>query len=274
MKPSLYSKMKSSMVKEIASKVINVLSTEYYTFKEGNYPYSYSDKSCTIKLLESNVKNDIDRINYRDTLNSAYASVLTDHINSSVLPQLRKYTQEHFPTFELEQIRSFSAPSGLSLKITSSQLSTLDSIVKQSVDSIEEGFFEFVGKTLLNIVGVTAATIGYGAAQAEIAIIRGVQAVFGVDKKNRVSYLDSNDYDSLVSDLTISYRDNETNLEYEKRSKVYQEFQNRESGYEEQIKSSIENSFPLRINDIEIPGQRLIRDYLFGEFNHIQSLIK
>lgn len=274
MKPSLYSKVKSAMVDEITNKVINVLSSEYYTFKDGSYPYSYSDKKCTIKLLEKNVKSAIDNINYKEALNNIYVNVLSNHINSSVSPVLRKYTQTYFPTFKVDAIRSFNAPSGLTLNVSSSQLSTLDSIVKESVNTIEEGFFEFVGKTVLNL-GV-AAILGVGAVVDNIAIagIRGIQGLIGIDKKKRVEYISLDDYTNAVSDLTMSYRDNETNLEYEKRKKVYTEFQNRESGYKSQIKNNIENHFPLEINDIETPGYQLIQHYLFNEFNHIQMLIK
>ncbi|MBO7489486.1 MAG: hypothetical protein J6T88_04325 [Bacteroidales bacterium] len=274
MRPSLFGKVKNAMVDEIANRVINVLSDQYYKFKEGKDPYDYFNKTCTIKRLEENVRSAINSINYRDVLNDIYTNELSNHINASVFPALCNYTQTHFPTFKVEKIRNFKTPSNFSLNISSSQLSTLDSIVKESVNTIEEGFFEFIGKTILNLGMAAIWGLGWAVDNAAIGLIRGAQALLGVEKKKRVEYLSSNDLNDVVSDTTISYRDNETNLDYEKRGKVFSEFNNRKSDYRSQIKNNIENNFPLNTNDVETPGQQLIQDYLFREFNHIQMLIK
>ncbi len=240
----------------IAERVINETEGCYSSFASR----SYDDN---LGSLESDIKTKIDSIYAGSYLTSAYSKTLKDIANNKIIPSINNIVKDYFPDFEIEGITSSSS---FSLSVKSDSISTLSSVISSSLNKIEEGLIEGLGKVVWNI--------GVGG----IALVEGVAANIGIGIVNlfRDKQIDYVDVGDMVDEVTFSFRDKSTKLSSSRRTDVKNEFAGHKSTYRNSICADIksklqsDSSLSSQIND---NGRAEIKDYIINQIQNARIML-
>jgi molecular chaperone DnaK (HSP70) len=240
----------------IAERVISETESCYFSFASR----SYNDN---LGSLESDVKRKVDSIYASSYLTSSYNDVLKDVANNKIIPTINNIVRDYFPDFEIESIKSSSS---FSLSVKSDSISTLSSVISSSLNKIEEGLIEGLGKLVWNI--------GIGG----IAVAEGVAANIGIGIVNLfrdkpIKYVDVGDF---VDEVTFSFRDKNTKLSSSRRSDVKNEFVKNKSTYKSSIRSDVRyklNSDSSLTNQINDRGRDEIKKYISNQIQKARIML-
>lgn len=229
----------------IAERVITLTSECYKSFADK----SYDDD---LESLENDIKRKIDSIDAGSYLTYAYNEVLKDITNNRIIPTINDIVRDYFPSFEIENITSSEH---FSLSVNSDNISTISSVISSSLNKIEEGLIEGLGKLLWNVAAGGIVAVESVAANIGIGLIN-------IFRDNPIDYVDVGD---VVDEVTISFRDKHTKLSSSRRNDVKKAFCDNVSTYKSSICSDIKyklKSESSLINQINIKGRDDIKTYI------------
>lgn len=240
----------------IADRVINETSDCYSAFASR----SYDDN---LNSLESDVKRKVNSIYASSYLNSAYSEVLKDVANSKIIPTINNIVKDYFPDFEIAGIQSSSS---FSLSVNSDSINTLSSVITSSLNQIEEGLIEGLGKLLWNVGAAGVLVVEGGLINAGIGLINMFR-----DKK--IEYVDIGD---AVDDATFDFRDKSTKLSSSRRTDVKNKFVENRSSYRSSICYDVKNklkSDSSLIGQINSKGRNEIKKYISSQIQKARIML-
>lgn len=259
---TIYWNVRSRVRDRISEKILKAVNDAYSSFLNGNL------SSNTINALEARIKMNINSISssYNEELYNAFRSELENYINNNIKPAIREYLSIHFPHYDISTIQRYSAPSDITIDISSNSLNAINAAINDAVTEITEGFLEGMAILAVNIIAGTATIVIDGARN----ILRGAANIF-LPNDEQIEYIDIGE---RLDNNTISFNDKNTDLDSDSRRKVYNAFNSKKKDYEKSLRSDIDNKLPAFKGDCDNAQQRAVEEFIVSEINIIQLQIK
>lgn len=211
----------------ITDAFLDIVKKKYEAFKD-------SKTDSSIAMLEADVKDALNEVNYSFLFNKQFEFVLREEVNNSVLPYLNAIVADYFPD---EKIKDITSNHKLSTNLSISA-ENVDSIFSNSVESISESVVVGLLKFFAGLAGILIAIA-----------LAGLTTLFGEDFWKQVN--------NIASKILPDWNGKETILDLEKRLKIFENFIKEKEQFslnireqlkkdmdsDENLKESIINSF-------------------------------
>lgn len=272
--PNVFDDIISDASTDIANDVITDMHYYYESFKD-----QYSDESvASLKdSIASKLKNN--NSSYQWHIQVSFNYKLKNYINNIAETTLKEYVKKHFPTFNLSQIKSKEVQN-VSINISDSTLDTLNKAAEDSAKQIEDSALVVAVKVIWDITALLLAAITKFEAEVFAGVVNAgkrVVAFFKDEKYNTKNDLHAPTYEEIVDDLVTEINDKDTKLNKDKRTKVYNAFNENKTSYQNTLKRDI--SYKL-IWDSDLKSQinktseEIVMQYIVEEIADIQRQIK
>lgn len=272
--PNVFDDIISDASTDIANDVITDMHYYYESFKD-----QYSDESvASLKdSIASKLKNN--NSSYQRHIQVSFNYKLKNYINNIAETTLKEYVKEHFPTFNLSQIKSKDVQN-VSINISDSTLDTLNKAAEDSAKQIEDSALVVAVKVIWDITALLLAAITKFEAEVFAGVVNAgkrVVAFFKDEKYNTKNDLHAPTYEEIVDDLVAEINDKDTKLNKDKRTKVYNAFNDNKTSYQNTLKGDIlyklkwDSDLKSQINKT---SEEIVMQYIVEEIADIQRQIK
>lgn len=258
---TIYFDVLSKSKQKICDKIIKEVESAYKCFLNGDL------SNNTINAIEKKVNQNLNSIkpSYKELLNASFRECMEEHINEVILPDINSYVKTHFPHYNVTQVKRYSVPEGVSMSISWENSQAISTSFDDSVIQITEGFIEGSAKLAYNIFALVSFGAGAVIDNAVIFMMNQFRA-----NNNQIEYISFDD----VMSLTMDFNDKNTDLNEEKRQKVYETFASKKSDYATSLQKEIEDKLPSFKEECDKVQKETVLEYLISEINRIQLQIK
>ena len=267
----------TSAATAMAESVISTLDYEYKHFKDD------SNGPRTISSLEKTIKTDIinKKDTFRNSISNAFSSCLKRYTDDKVKSALKKYVLQYFPYYSINSIGTKPISSAINIQLSTEQLSAIQTVIDGSVSAMEEKNLELAAKLIYNL-GI-AAPVGAGLTLiADVTIVAKNIGGHLLNFLGVIDYDDKDDDDLIplsdgVKAMAWDFRDKDSVLDYNIRTKVLEEYENNRESNMNKLKSDIKNALEKDISlrdTINSSCKDYVTRYVLSESQKIRSQLK